>query len=586
MAQTPDESVDSTDSIDPTLIGRLRRKRRRLEQQQQQKGEFSRCDDDISFCGMEGKDDTLLKGDNLSFTSKSPSPVSKQWNNSCTEDISITSSNDSNMMKVRDKMDHVTSLIYDQTQPIHDNENDNEYSHLSGKSNRFAKRHSCNRAIVESMTYTISSVLPLLSLTRIITGKMEGSDESCMDDDDGQGNDRESDHDEYNPLLESNRMLNACGAIPLLSQALSESLAVVSCRLELVDAHTMVRLECPGCINALTDRVAALVQLIDGASLLSSSNREQFCLEGYTNEAGGYLIIALLTVLTRKLNENNDQNVFDGVWDEVILAILKMLTSLTHENMTAARELEAPLVQHDSSIGMRSAGTDENTFCGVIVIAQVLQHASKQILEARSSFSPHQDGKLLYDAIIFCLNILANFVESGGSCRILAKISTLKQHTGAGNNDYGGSYFLQWLTRWLVDETVSFREAVVESTFGSSPSKHQDRQLDALEDEKLVIAGNGFVLLCCLLIEDDNGNEKPSVGTSESVTNIILDELPGTNCDSKLTFMKNTLKAFCNFYHFSIGDLSLAIVAPVKQLIKRLDNRFDDKVPEYLEVSD
>jgi hypothetical protein len=192
----------------------------------------------------------------------------------------------------------------------------------------------------------------------------------------------------------------------------------------------------------------------------------------------------------------------------------------------------------------------------------------------------------LYDAIIFCLNILANFVESGGSCHILAKISTRKQHTGAGNNDDGYSYFLQWLTRWLVDETVSFREAVVESTFGSSPSKHQDRQLDALEDEKLVIAGNGFVLLCCLLIEDDNGNEKPSVGTSESVANIILNELPGTNCDSKLTFMKNTLKAFCNFYHFSIGDLSLAIVAPVKQLIKRLDNRFDDKVPEYLEVSD
>jgi hypothetical protein len=35
--------------------------------------------------------------------------------------------------------------------------------------------------------------------------------------------------------------------------------------------------------------------------------------------------------------------------------------------------------------------------------------------------------------------------------------------------------------------------------------------------------------------------------------------------------MKNTLKAFCNFYHYSLGDLSVAIVAPVGQLITELE---------------
>ena len=596
--QTPDLSVDSTNSIDPTLLGRLQRKRRRLEEQQQN-NELTQSDDDISFRGMEVKSEALLKGDSLSFTTNTPSPLRKQWKSSFPDDLSVTSSNDIYMTKIRDKMDHVTSLIHDHMQSVNDNKNEKEFLHLSGTSNQFSKFHSCNRAMTDSTAYTISSVIQLVSLTRIITGKIEGGDDSCMDDDNGQGEDGKTDLDEYNPLLESNQMLCACGAIPLLSQALSESLAAVSCQLKLFDDPAADEIncsltECTGCITALSDRVTALAQLIDGASLLSSSNREQFCLEGYTNEAGGFLMIALLTVLKLKLkicnmNKIEGQVLFDGVWDETILNILKMLTSLTHENMTAARELEAPLVR-DRSVGLLSTTSDDTSFCGVYVIADVLQHATKQMLEARSSFNSHQDGKLLYDAIIFCLNILANFIESGGSCRTLAKMSILQLNTGAGTSS-DCIQFLQWLTRWLVDETVSFREAVVESTFGSSPSKHQDRQLDAQEDEKLVIAGNGFVLLCCLLIDDDkskNGNRtvECSDGTSESAAYIILNELPGTSCDSKLKFMKNTLKAFCNFYHFSIGDLSLAIVAPVKQLIKRLDNRFEDKAPMHLEVSD
>ena len=42
--------------------------------------------------------------------------------------------------------------------------------------------------------------------------------------------------------------------------------------------------------------------------------------------------------------------------------------------------------------------------------------------------------------------------------------------------------------------------------------------------------------------------------------------------DIGITLMIKTLKAFCNFYHFSIGPLSVAIVTPVLKLIKDLEN--------------
>jgi hypothetical protein len=38
-----------------------------------------------------------------------------------------------------------------------------------------------------------------------------------------------------------------------------------------------------------------------------------------------------------------------------------------------------------------------------------------------------------------------------------------------------------------------------------------------------------------------------------------------------VTLIINTLKAFCNFYHYKMGDLSVAIVTPVKKLIDKLE---------------
>jgi len=51
----------------------------------------------------------------------------------------------------------------------------------------------------------------------------------------------------------------------------------------------------------------------------------------------------------------------------------------------------------------------------------------------------------------------------------------------------------------------------------------------------------------------------------------ILSKLPGDSNIAKMSFLINTLKAFCNFYHMTVGDLSVAVVAPVKKLMERLE---------------
>ena len=82
-----------------------------------------------------------------------------------------------------------------------------------------------------------------------------------------------------------------------------------------------------------------------------------------------------------------------------------------------------------------------------------------------------------------------------------------------------------------------------------------------------MIAGNGFVFLLCLMIEE--------AGTVQQVTkrirDLVLNEIPGENSVVKVAFIKNTLKAFCNFYQIKVGDLAVAVVSPVRALLEQLD---------------
>jgi hypothetical protein len=113
---------------------------------------------------------------------------------------------------------------------------------------------------------------------------------------------------------------------------------------------------------------------------------------------------------------------------------------------------------------------------------------------------------------------------------------------------------------------------VMESTFGLSPSKHSSRTLQGNEDEKLVMAGNGFVLLAWMLVGEDSSLSQPPSKLSTMIRETIEAELPGSDPATKRMYLRNTLKAFCNFYHASVGDMSVVIVDPVKKLIRKLES--------------
>jgi len=90
------------------------------------------------------------------------------------------------------------------------------------------------------------------------------------------------------------------------------------------------------------------------------------------------------------------------------------------------------------------------------------------------------------------------------------------------------------------------------------------------EPDTFVAAGNGCVLLACLMAEPESVSEEPEL--TNTIRQLIVDQMPkGKDGGSTGVIMiVNTLSAFCNFYQLSLGDLSVAIVAPVKKLIQEL----------------
>jgi hypothetical protein len=429
-----------------------------------------------------------------------------------------------------------------------------------------ASHHTCGKRILTD-EHTITDAvhtIPLVALTRILTGKMEWSDKSCMDDvvvgngsngQDCAGSPRDEEEEEdCNPLLLTNRLLGENGSIPLLSQAFAETQAAV---IHQVRSQENGDKPCRPCITFLHDRVTFLTSLVDDACLLNNSNRQGFCREGYTPESGGYLVVGLFTVLQTLLHHDKlyeDDNTNGGVWSEIGLETLRALTSLTHENTTAVKELEACSSLADAA-GDGADGKGSKGYCGLAILTQVLHKAVTSRNEG--------DTKLRYDSVIFCLNSLTNCVESSEAAALILADTKLI----ASQDEAASPNFLKWLTSWLAGETKSFREAVLDSTFGSSESKHFERRLEKHEDDRVVTAGNGFVLLACLMIHDST-DEKTGITPPRD---LILAELPGDSVESKLSFVKNTLTAFCNFYHYSVGDLSIAVVKPIKKLIAQME---------------
>ena len=382
---------------------------------------------------------------------------------------------------------------------------------------------------------SVIEALPLVSLLRIVTGRIDESDDD--QDDDNSDCIHTQDVPSGNPLERRNSLLGDSGVIPMLSLALSETLG---CGMRLLKTHTTSKDHCGRCLNHLLMRTKTIVTLIDEMCLLHTKNRKQFCREGMTEEFGGCLIVGLISFLWRLVDTGM---LFEDAWGDIASEVLRILISLTHENEVAARDLE---------IRTSLSGTSASE-SGIDIIAQVLQ------ISTDTNMSLSVDGqKLRYDSVICCLNALTNYVESGGSRKTFYEMEAR-----------GGERFLSWLVQWLVLQTRRFQNAMMGSTFGESPSKASSLQFDKEDHENLVLAANGFILLSWLMIADSEAQQDSDL--LSRIQEVVLAELPGETRNGQIAFVKNTLKAFCNFYHISVGELSVTVVEPVKDLIRRLE---------------
>jgi hypothetical protein len=180
-----------------------------------------------------------------------------------------------------------------------------------------------------------------------------------------------------------------------------------------------------------------------------------------------------------------------------------------------------------------------------------------------------------YDCIIFTLNTLTNIAES-------SSFQELRKAFLETSVD-GDRCALLWLSHWAVVQTEAFREHARENEISDhrtdSVARESDNRIDRSEGESLVTAGNCFVLLACMMRETFQGKKDSCFLTRkleyEEATNqarhIICAQLPG-NGTAGVHFIIQILKAFCNYYHYSIGELSSAVVEPIIRLLSDLEN--------------
>lgn len=454
-----------------------------------------------------------------------------------------------------------------------------------------------------------SGHLALGALSRLLTGKDkdggahgdgddEGDDEDehqSDDDSDGahsdgdDGNDVnnfnvDEENDLSNPLMFTNIMLRRSGSLPHLARAVSDTFASIVCLISDNDGKETTY--CETSINHLRKRASSLFSIIDGASCLSSENRKQFC----QTKGGAALINNLLSLISAV---PFSLEMSSAAISDIILSALRTLTSLTHENPLAAEQmLQTRKLRWISSevdaIAVEptklSVVAEESCLTGVGIILynlhrMVTAQKEKTPNEKAKGVSDESRDKHCYDVVIFCLNILTNVVEMAsfhGARRQIYESRVPKE--GVVIDGQSSSSSLAWLASWLTDQTTSYRDAVMKGSFGDeglslSHGANEPRDLEKHEEEYLVTAGNGFILLAYLMKADD---EVDTVGDelTMSIRETILSQMPTDDegRDIGITLMIKTLKAFCNFYHFSIGPLSVAIVTPVLKLIKDLEN--------------
>ncbi|KAL7513325.1 hypothetical protein ACHAXN_010721 [Cyclotella atomus] len=382
--------------------------------------------------------------------------------------------------------------------------------------------------------------LALDSAGRIISGRVKNAcgfdDEDHSDEDESDDNFFQTDESNdftKNPILVVNEMMRKSDSLPSYSRSLATTISsmLILLRDHGSDCEEARHQKCNRCIAYLQHRASTLSEIIDNLCCLSPASSKALSLPETL------LIPSLLQVVFE--SHGVAQSSFR---EALIMTALKTLTTLTHENSSACDQIKS---------FVQPAGGNAKLINGVEI---VFRHLFATIEEA-----PHQKS---YDAIIFCLNILTNVAEM---------IPSYTRDIFVDMNARAGLNGITWLTRWIVTKTTGFQRAIMKGSFGSTAqidvvsSEHEE--LQSGEEGNLVTAGNGFVLLAYLMLDEDNST------VTARIRDIIIEELPVDKSGKSggIQFMIKTLKAFCNFYHYSVGDLSVAVIAPVIKLIAGLE---------------
>ena len=418
--------------------------------------------------------------------------------------------------------------------------------------------------------HTNTGYLALEALNKIVIGKYDVDDdeienaEDCVDDgiaddivgsDDGDTansgavDDIESSH-LTNPMIFKNVMIRQSGAIPYLARAMVETLEAANIMAARIDSQP--EKFCVTCSEYISDRILSLSSLIDGLCLMSSENRQLFCRVAIkaTQTSQPILIPALLKTFAHF--SLSSLHASHGTFADIGLAALRTLTSLTHDNDVGSAQF---IVNFTITV----PGSPLKKMKGVEIIFRLLH-----IIVNRRTTSQH-----IYDSVILCLNSLTNILESSSFSDVCKTVLDIEVEKEGEETKLSA---LTWLSQFIVNQTQPFRDAVMSGQFGKENCANgkSGRDLELHEDEYLVTAGNGFILLSCFLGADIDGKTAEG-GVMKRIKNTILAEIPENSEGGKLILVINTLKAFCNFYRYSIGDLSVAVIAPVLKLISGLE---------------
>jgi hypothetical protein len=401
-------------------------------------------------------------------------------------------------------------------------------------------------------SFTSTSGLALAAADCIITGRNRRSAEINTDDDIDDGlpylgysNEQNafSGLMSENPIVYANEMLRLSGSLPHYSRSMSETLLAILLLMNNYGTKSC----CSECITYLQKRAFALSEVIDSMCCLSPN------VSMTLSNHDSYLVPSLLRVILGVSISMNDDWPF--LYVDTASAALKTLTSLTHENSVASGQMLEPLVWGSCYLTSSQDCKSSNHSTGVGIVFSYL-FRTVSFMQTRCV---HQ--KMMYDHTIFCLNILTNTVEMepDQAKRVLDAIVVV---VNDGAHQRSG---LTWLAGWVFSKTAGFRESILKGSFGSSASSAVDNELKTGEDDNLVTSGNGFVLLAYLMIGDDF--------TSHKIRDLVLKELPvdHNGVSGGIQFIVKVLKAFCNYYHCAVGDISIAVIAPVVKLISGLE---------------